>query len=307
MTPPTPYRRPSLLGIVVAFVAILGLVGGCVAAGGGILPAPSPSPAIEVGAVTGGPSSAPTPDLAGPSAEPTGPAGTPRPRVPAPAVAPVLETPAPTPIWDPRPAPGPFDLDLYEPGDFASQATKDLCLPAAALTMLNIMSPGAEDSMARQLELLAIARANSSDLLRGPGAEPEGWAAILNEAGVGPYAVRTYKSRGAAVEAAAMAIRSTAKPVGIVAWRGHHSWVMSGFRATADPAWSTDFGITHVYIEDPWYPRVSSIWGASREPGALVPVERLGEDILPWRQTALYPDKHDRYVLILPLREGLSV
>jgi hypothetical protein len=264
---------------------------------------------MAVAGVAAQASASPDPSVVPPSPDPSpspspDPSHSPGPRVAAPAVNPVLETPPPAPIWDPRPAPGPFELDLYEDGDFASQATKDLCLPAAALTMINIMSPGAEDSKARQLELLEIARSFSSEKLRGPGAEPEGWAAALNEQGFGPFAVRTYRSRGAAIEAAAMAIRLTGKPVGIVAWRGHHSWVMSGFRSDADPAWTTPYVVSHVVIEDPWYPRISSIWGASREPGSLVPVERLGEDILPWRQTAFYADKHDRFVLILPLREA---
>jgi hypothetical protein len=291
--------------VAVAILVTIALAAGCVA-NGGTLPGATPSPALDVGGVTGGPSSSPTPAIAVPSVTADPAPAPPQVRIPAPAVNPVLETPSPASYWDPRPAPGPFDIDLYAAGDFASQATKDLCLPAAALTMMNIMTPGAEDSLARQLELLEVARAGSSEQLRGPGAEPEGWAAILNEEGFGPYAVRTYRSRGAAIEAAAMALRQTGKPVGIVAWRGHHSWVMSGFRADADPAWTSDFGISHVYIQDPWYPRISSIWGASREPGSAVPVGRLGEDILPWRQTAFYPDKHDRFVLILPVREAPS-
>jgi hypothetical protein len=293
----------------------LGLVVGCVAAGAGF-PGPGAGRDLEVAGVTAEASASPgasvvspSPDsLPSPSPDPLpspspDPSRSPSLRIAAPEVNPVLETPPPAPIWDPRPAPGPFEIDLYENGDFASQATKDLCLPAAALTMINIMSPGSEDSKARQLELLEIARSFSSDKLRGPGAEPEGWAAALNEEGFGPYAVRTYRSRGAAIEDAAMAIRLTGKPVGIVAWRGHHSWVMSGFRSDADPAWTTAYTVSHVVIEDPWFPRISSIWGASREPGSLVPVERLGEDILPWRQTAFYADKHDRFVLILPLRD----
>ena len=34
---------------------------------------------------------------------------------------------------------------------------------------------------------------------------------------------------------AAKAMRTTGKPVGLLMWRGRHAWVMSGFRATADP------------------------------------------------------------------------
>jgi hypothetical protein len=55
--------------------------------------------------------------------------------------------------------------------------------------------------------------------------------------------------------------------------------------------------VTDVYIEDVWYPRVSSIWGPSRKPDALVPVSLLPEDILPWRRpTGRYPGKDGKYV-----------
>jgi hypothetical protein len=82
---------------------------------------------------------------------------------------------------------------------------------------------------------------------------------------------------------------------------------MSGFKATADPAYTNDFEVTHVHIEDPWYPRVSSIWGASRPPDALVPVSRLDEDYLRWRRpTVRYPEKDGLFVLVVPVAAPTS-
>jgi hypothetical protein len=54
--------------------------------------------------------------------------------------------------------------------------------------------------------------------------------------------------------------------------------VVSGFKATADPAYTDDFTVTAVWVEDPWSGRVSKIWGAGLKPHALVPADRLGED-----------------------------
>lgn len=53
---------------------------------------------------------------------------------------------------------------------------------------------------------------------------------------------------------AAKAIRMTGRPVGLVVWRGAHSWVMSGFTATADPASADDFEVHKVFVQDPWFP-----------------------------------------------------
>jgi len=94
------------------------------------------------------------------------------------------------------------------------------------------------------------------------------------------------------------------RPVGLLVWTGAHSWVMSGFKATADPALTDDFVVTHVNIEDVWYPRVSSIWGESRPPDALVPVKLLPEDFLRWKRPKHpYPDKDGTYVIVIPLAE----
>jgi hypothetical protein len=76
---------------------------------------------------------------------------------------------------------------------------------------------------------------------------------------------------------------------------------MSGFTATADPAHTRDFEVTAVYIEDTWYPYVSTIWGASRPPDTLVPVAALAEDYLPYaRPRARYPKRDGKFMLILP-------
>jgi hypothetical protein len=85
-------------------------------------------------------------------------------------------------------------------------------------------------------------------------------------------------------------------------WRGAHSWVMSGFTASADPALTDDFTVSSVRIEDVWYPRLSSIWGYSRAPDASYKVGDLSEDFLPWkRPLGTYPKKTDNYVIVVPV------
>ena len=114
-------------------------------------------------------------------------------------------------------------------------------------------------------------------------------------------------ARRQAVQAAAQAIRLTGRPAGLLVWRGAHSWVMSGFQATADPAVTDDFTVTDVNIEDVWYQYVSSIWGKSRPPDALVPFDELKDDYLKWRRpTRRYRDMDGQFVTILPVPEATS-
>jgi hypothetical protein len=193
-------------------------------------------------------------------------------------------------------------MNLYRRGDFATQVTKIYCVPGAMQTMMNVMDRGARKaSRAVQDRLYRLARRLSSDRLRGQGAEAEGWARGLKRLGYGRFEVAVAESRSAAIRVAARALRRTNRPVGLLVWRGAHAWVMTGFKATADPAFDAGFRVTHVRIVDVWYPRVSSIWGASVKPNTLVPVGKLREDYLRFRRPLTrYPDKDGRFVLVVP-------
>lgn len=213
-------------------------------------------------------------------------------------------TPRPWADLKPRPRRGPFQMDIYRDGAMASEATTAWCVPAAMLTMINIIEKRKPvTSAAEQQRLYALARRHSTDKLTGAGAEPEGWAEGLNREGVGPYIVQVEVTRRFAIKEAARALRLTGRPVGILAWRGAHSMVLTGFKATADPAWTDDYEVTDVIIADVWWPRFSSIWGESLPPGSMESVDRLAEDFLPWRRPDVkYPAKDGRFILVLPVR-----
>ncbi len=206
-------------------------------------------------------------------------------------------TPGPTP--SPTPTPGPYAMDLYQANDFVGEFEDTWCVAAAVQTSMNIMDTGADRTRRTQARLVALIKSLSA--ARDGGAEPEGWAAALTELGYGNYEVRAEPSIKAAIHLAARQIRLTNRPVGLVVWRGVHSWVMSGFTATADPAVTDTFDVTDVRIEDVWYPRFSTIWGYSRRPDARVPVARLPEDYLPWDLRRDYPDKDGQFVLVVPV------
>jgi len=220
------------------------------------------------------------------------------------------EDPGPTVVkLRPRPAPGPFRMNLYRDGDFVHQADKNWCVAGSTLTMMNIIDEGSSTkSVAAQKRIYERGRELSpyKGKLGSIGVDLIGWTELLNNRGFGPYQVAGADTIRGAIRRAAKAIRQTGRPVGLVTWRGAHSWVMSGFKATADPAYDKSFVVESVYIQDTWYPWVSTIWGASRAPDTLVPVARLSEDYLPYkRPNGKWPRRDGKYMLILPvLPEG---
>ena len=211
--------------------------------------------------------------------------------------------PSPSPrssvLPSPTPTPGPFAMDLFQKGDYVGELKDTWCVPAAMQTSMNIMDTSADTSQATQAKIFALARS----LAPAPdgAAEPEGWAKGLAELGYGNYTVTEKATIRDAIHLAARQVRLTNRPAGLMVWRGAHSWVMSGFTATADPALTDAFVVTAVRIEDVWYPRLSSIWGYSRPPDSLVPVSALPRDYLPWkRPSGTYPDKDGKFVLVIP-------
>lgn len=200
----------------------------------------------------------------------------------------------------PRPAShGAFEMNLYRPGVFVTEYTKRQCVAAAVQIMSNIVRGERDRGKARQRELYDLAVRFSRSPF--PGTSEHGWARSLGELGAGPYQVRGSRTREGAVRLAVEALRRTGRPVGLLTWRGAHSFVMTGFRATADPALSGDFGIVGVYISDPWYPAVSTIWGPSRAPDSFYTLADLKVDYLPWVPLRRERRYEGRFVLVVPV------
>lgn len=225
---------------------------------------------------------------------------------PSPSPSAALPTPSPTPSLPAEPEA--FALNLYREGAFVSEYTVYYCLPAAMQVMINIMSDGELDtSRETQDRLYALARElDGYDFPpRVRDVEPEGWAEGLNVEGYGPYVVHAEPSLEEALAVAARQLRLTGKPVGLLTWRGAHSWVMSGFEASADPLLWDDYDVTAVWIQDVWWPRISTRWGESDPPNTLVPVERLPEDFRRYRRPyGEFPDKDGQYVMVIPLADA---
>jgi len=241
---------------------------------------------------------APTPTAAPTEARTAAPTPTPVPTLAA------MPTPTPTLAPTPSPTPsGPFEMNLYGKGDFVSQATPKQCVAAAMQIMLNIVGPKNDRTKATQASLASLAKRLSDH--HDHGTEPRGWVRGLERRGAGDYEVSVAPSMGRAVRRAVEAVRATGRPVGLLVWRGAHSWVLHGFTATADPAVTDDYEITGLWVSDPWYPRISSIWGPSRKPNQRITVKQLREDYLKWRRpTGRYPGMDGQWVMILPVGDA---
>jgi hypothetical protein len=176
-----------------------------------------------------------------------------------------------------------FAVNLYRPGDFVRQTNLVQCVGTSIQMMINMLASGDDTSAETQLRLQTVARRYSDLLSPRPGrqgASVWGWAAALNELHYGPYEVAGFPTIDEALRAAALAIRFTGRPVGLLVWRGRHAWVMSGFRATADPRLTAAFRVTDVAVLDPLYPGTSAAWGPSPAPGTSLTVAELGRDFV---------------------------
>jgi putative peptidoglycan lipid II flippase len=206
--------------------------------------------------------------------------------------------PASTPSATPSGTPGIFVMDLYREGDFVSEFKDTWCVAAAMQTSMNMMSASPDTSRDTQAKLFDLAVSIGGS--QKGGTDPDGWAAGLASLGYGRYSVGANVNMTAAVHTVAKQIRITERPGGLVVWRGWHSWVVSGFTATADPALTDKFTVLSVRIEDVWYPRVSTLWPKSRAPDADVPVSALAPDYKPWLQSGTWPGRDGRYVYVIP-------
>ena len=227
---------------------------------------------------------------------------------PAPGPAPTL-TPVPTqaPVPAPPRVPQPFALNLYQEGDFVPQYTFDWCVAASIQIAHNLIDDTGGGSWAdpvQQGDLWEMARARSSNSFNG--ANPLGWAQVLTEVGLGPYAVVSVPGYEDALQTAARAIAETGRPVGLVMWRGRHAWVMSGFESLGDPGQFQEFSVTGIRVLDPIHPHGSEQWGPSPAPNSLLTPEQLATQFVVREPRRWSGDLPAGYLLVLPLAEAKS-
>jgi hypothetical protein len=199
-------------------------------------------------------------------------------------------------------APEGYQLDLYRNGDFVAQTNLVQCVGASMQMMLNMINPTDDRTAQTQHRLWVRSRELSPPRpgnFERRGSSIWGWTNALNEMGEGPFVVVGYETLQEAARVGALSIARTGKPVGLLVWRGRHAWVMSGFRATADPLTDPNFQVTGVDVLDPLYPLGSRTWGPSPRPGSTLSMEQLGRQFVP-RRVRANSALSGMYVMVIP-------
>jgi hypothetical protein len=189
-------------------------------------------------------------------------------------------------------------LDLYRPSAFASQATLTWCVAASSQIMLNMVLGQSDSSSGSQSTYIAYGRAHDAGSY-SVGTDPAGWAAILNRYGGSTYAVQRFGSAASALKQAAIRMRQTNRPVGILVWAGRHAWVMNGFSATADPLTTTSFTVTAVFVSGPLYPRTANSSGYDLPPDTQLTTTQLAKYFLKYSDSTV-KTWNGGWILILP-------
>jgi hypothetical protein len=214
---------------------------------------------------------------------------------------------APSPTPTPKPARKPVSakIESKPAAVFVSEAKNTWCAAAAVQIALNVNGPDSriDTSRARQARIrkLQVDLTTRKDSRNG-GAGPLGMVASLEALGKVDYELHAYDTRAEALRASAKAIKRTGHAAILLAWRGAHAWVMTGYKADADPTVFANAKVTGAYIIDPWYPRVSRIWGPSDKAGVFQDAAEMKRNYLPWkRPDGRYPGRDGKFLAIIPV------
>ena len=236
------------------------------------------------------------------SEPPASPDASPEPGAGGPALTPV-PAPQSSPTTTPKTPRVPVDVDIVtnHKAVFAHEIKDTWCAAAGVQMTLAILGHG-NISSAFQRELQGrVHEWESYDDSHNGDWGPSAMVQALDAYGAKGYQVRAYKTRQGAERDAARAIEKTGSPVLLMAWKGAHTWVMTGFRADADPAIFSNATIKGTYILDPWYPTISSIWGPSDPPGTFQDTSEMIRNYLVWkRPEGHYQDRDGLFIAVVP-------
>ena len=134
-------------------------------------------------------------------------------------------------------------VNLYRNGTFTTQKSWLWCTAAGVQIVRNIVDRKTDHSTASQRRYFNWMRGhNRYDLPLSAGVDPAGWAAGLRHFVDDRYRLVSSRSFDSALRSAVKRLRLTNLPVALTVSHGNHGWILTGFRATADPAVTTRSG-----------------------------------------------------------------
>jgi hypothetical protein len=130
--------------------------------------------------------------------------------------------------------------------------------------------------------------------------DPAGWSAGLRHFVDGRYRLVSSRSFDSALRSAVTRLRLTNLPVALTVSHGNHGWILTGFRATADPAKTASFTVTSVRVTGPLY-GLQSKNGYDMAPNTKLTTAQLKRFFTPWKYAPRKMIWDGRYVSIQPV------
>jgi hypothetical protein len=162
------------------------------------------------------------------------------------------------------------------------QATWTWCTAASVQIVRNILLGQFDHSAASQGRFFAYMRtANRYQQPAHRAVDPQGFLAGLRHFVDPSYTLVASPTFDAAVRSAVTRLRLTGEPVALIVAAGRHAWVLTGFRATADPARTSDLQVESVRVVGPLYGR-QSLNGYDTPPDTNLSYAALRRFLLPY-------------------------
>ena len=192
-------------------------------------------------------------------------------------------------------------VDLYRAGTFTTQRSWLWCTAADVQIVRNIVRHQRDHSTRSQRTYFEWMR--KRDRYRLPlsaGVDPAGWTAGLRHFVDDRYRLVASRTFDGALRSAVKHLRLTNLPVAITVSHGNHAWILTGFRATADPAKTAAFKVTSVRVVGPLY-GLQSRNGYDMPPNTRLTPAQFKRFFTPWKYKPKRMIWDGRYVSIQPI------
>jgi hypothetical protein len=192
-------------------------------------------------------------------------------------------------------------VNLYRNGTFTTQKSWLWCTAAGVQIVRNIVDRRTDHSTTNQRRYFNWMRGhNRYDLPLSAGVDPAGWTAGLRHFVDDRYRLVSSRTFDSALRSAVKRLRLTNLPVALTVSHGNHGWILTGFRATADPATTTSFKVTSVRVTGPLY-GLQSKSGYDMAPNTKLTTAQLKRFFTPWKYAPKAMVWDGRYVSIQPV------
>jgi hypothetical protein len=188
-------------------------------------------------------------------------------------------------------------INLYRESAFVTQKEFTWCVAASVQMMVNIVKHRTDRTAATQSRMIEYAQSNDQGPYGpGGGTDVTGWTVALRHFGAGKYRAVGSTTAAAALRIAAIAIRQTGRPAGMLVMEGAHAWVLHGFESRTDPRTNRWARITSVRVSGPLYP-IQQKNGYDMRPNKELSLQALARYFQPTTIGAMV----GKYVVIVPV------